>query len=560
MQTRRSDVLVIGSGGAGVMAAVEAARAGASVTIISKEPLGYGDTRISMGAMSTAPDTSIGDSQQQFAEDMILGGEGLNDPKLVHALVSEAHDATVTFETFGHMFRRDKAGRLRRHGVPPGGHRASRVITSPAVGISMGHTTRSAAARADLEVLEETVCSELMVEDAEVVGATAVHLPSGQPVALLAKSTIIAAGGAGSLYYPHTDCMPSVTGDSYGLALRAGAELVDMEQVQYLPFAITHPPSLLGALCGEPMMAGPLGRLLNNRGEVVLENIMPMTRARVARSIVEEIARGGATEHGCLLLDFSRNLESPQGELFVRAVKNGASPVLRIVRRAYGRKAAELEEPWDVLPSAHYNMGGIKTDEHCRSSVAGLYACGQAQGGVMGGNRLGSTSLTEIFVFGKRAGRTAAREATTRREYAPEKLTHEPLAKLRALNGSRGTHRPIHLKRALQHVMWESVGPLRTAADLEAALEEIGTIEQQAQDLQISDVRRVNTEVADAVALSHMLATARTIAVSALARTESRGAHVRSDFPERDDAAPIKNMVVSMRHGECELRRVVSGE
>jgi len=558
MQLRRSDVLVIGSGGAGVMAAVEATKAGASVTIVSKEPLGYGDTRISMGAMSTAPNADIGDDEEQFAEDMIQGGDELNDPRLVRALIGDALDATVTFEAFGHIFARDDEGRLKRHRVPPGGHRASRTITSPGVGISMGHTMRSAAARADMDVLEDTICSELLVEDGEVVGATAVHMPSGEPVALLAKSTVIAAGGAGSLYYPHTDCMPSVTGDSYGLALGAGAELVDMEQVQYIPFAVTHPPSLVGVLLGEPMMAGPFGRLLNSSGDVVLENIMPMTRAQVARSIVEEIWRGGATEHGGLLLDFRPNLQSPQGELFVNTVKKMAGPILSIVRRAYGQKAAELEEPWDVLPTAHYNMGGIKTDEWCRSSVSALYACGQAQGGIMGGNRLGSTSLTEIFVFGKRAGRTAAREASNR-EYAQEKLTREPLARLRALNGSPGTHRPIHLKRALQRLMWEKVGPLRDAAGLEQALVQIQAIREQARDLQISQVRRFNVEVADAVVLLHMLATARATAVSALGRTESRGAHVRSDFPERDDAGPIENMVVSTRHGECELRQMAIG-
>ena len=240
-------MLVIGSGGAGVTAAVEAANAGASVTLISKEPVGYGDTRISLGVMSTSPDTSSGDSEEQFAEDMLRGGEGLNDPKLVRVLVNEALEATATFETFGHIFDRDQDGKLKRHVVPPGGHRASRAIGSPAAGISMGHTMRSAAARADLDVHEETVCSELLVQDGLVAGATALHVPSGEPVALLARSTVIAAGGAGSLYYPHTDCMPSVTGDSYGLALGAGCELVDMEQVQYLPFGITHPPSLLGA-------------------------------------------------------------------------------------------------------------------------------------------------------------------------------------------------------------------------------------------------------------------------------------------------------------------------
>jgi succinate dehydrogenase/fumarate reductase flavoprotein subunit len=558
MQVRRSDVLVIGSGGAGVTAAVEAARAGATVTIISKEPLGYGDTRISLGVMSTSPDSSIGDSEEQFAEDMIRGGEGLNDPKLVGVLVREALEATATFESFGHLFDRDQDGKLKRHLVPPGGHRASRAVGSPAAGVSMGHTMRSAAARADLEVLEETVCFELLVKGGEATGATAIHLPSGEPVALLAKSTIIAAGGAGSLYYPHTDCMPSVTGDSYGLGLGAGCELVDMEQVQYLPFAITHPPALLGAPCGEPVVAGPFGRLLNNRGETVLEGIMPMTRAQVARSIVEEIRRGGATEHGGLLLDLRPNLASPQGEFFVKTLKKAGAPILSVVRRAYGRKAADLEEPWEVLPSAHYHMGGIKTDERCRSTVAGLYACGQAQGGVMGGNRLGSTSLTEIFVFGKRAGRTAAREAKGR-EHAEESLVGEPLAKLGALRGSEGAHRPIHLKRALQRLMWERVGPLRDADGLEEALEGIDAIEDQARNLRISGVKRCNAEVADAVELPHMIATARAIAISALGRNESRGAHVRSDFPEREEAEPVKNMIVKMTDGGCSLRQVAAG-
>jgi succinate dehydrogenase/fumarate reductase flavoprotein subunit len=307
------------------------------------------------------------------------------------------------------------------------------------------------------------------------------------------------------------------------------------------------------------MIAGPFGRLLNGSGDVVLENLMSMTRAQVARSIVEEIRRGGATEHGGLLLDLKPNLESPQGELFVSAVKRMAGPVLSIVRRAYGQKAADLEEPWDVLPSAHYSMGGIRTDEWCRSSVSALYACGQAQGGVMGGNRLGSTSLTEVFVFGKRAGETAAREAADR-EHAQEERVREPLARLEALRGSSGTHRPIHLKRELQRLMWENVGPLRDASGLGHALARIEAIEAQAQDLQIPEIGRFNIELADAVVLPHMLATARAIAVSALGRTESRGAHVRSDFPERDDAEPVKNMVVKTRGGRCELRQVAVGE
>ena len=555
MQVRKADVLVIGSGGAGVMAAVEAAKAGASVLIVSKEPIGYGDTRISLGVMSTSPDETAGDSNDDFAEDMMRGGEYLNDPALVRALVGDAMDATVSFEGFGHIFSRNKEGVLQRMGFPPGGHRASRAIASPAVGISMGHTMRAAIARANIEVLEETVCSELLVCDGEVAGAVALRIASGEAFALLAKTTIIAAGGAGSLYYPHTDCMPAVVGDSYGLALAAGAELVDMEQVQYLPFAITHPPAMLGAPCGEPAFAGPLGRLLNSKGEVVLENIMTMTRAQVARVIVEEIRRGGATEHGGLLLDLTANVNSPAGENFVALVKKFGGPFLEIVRKAYGPKAANLEEPWDVLPTVHYFMGGIKTDEWCRSRTRSLFACGQAQGGVMGGNRLGSTSLTEIFVFGKRAGTTAAREAEGK-PFADESVAREPLEKLRALPGSKGNHRPIRLKRALQRLMWDNVGPLRDAEGLKEALSQIRNIRTQAQDLCVSEGGSYNTEAVDAMELSHMLASAEAIALSAVERTESRGAHVRADYPERDDDSPVANTLIYKENGALKTRRV----
>jgi succinate dehydrogenase/fumarate reductase flavoprotein subunit len=559
MELRKADVLVIGSGGAGVMAAVEAERAGATVIVASKEPLGYGDTRIALGVMSTSPDTAAGDSEEDFVEDMIRGGEYLNDPKLVRALVGDAMDATLTFEGFGHIFSRDAEGVLSRMALPPGGHRASRAISSPWLGVSMCHAMRSAAARSNIEVLEETVCSELLRKDGEVVGAAALRMMSGEPVALLAKSTVVAAGGGGTLYYPHTDCMPAVVGDSFGLGLNAGTELVDMEQVQFLPFGITHPPALLGIPCGEPSMAGPFGRLVNNKGEVVLENIMPMTRAQVARVIVEEIQKGGATKHGGLLLDLTPNLDSPDGEFFVMMLKKFAGAFLDGVRKAYGKEASDFKVPWDVLPTAHYNMGGIKTDEMCRSRVTGLYACGQAQGGVMGGNRLGSTSLTEIFVFGKRAGRAAAGEAKGRTS-VDETVAGMAMDRLRSLPGSNGNNRPIELKRRLQTLMWEKVGPLRDGHGLKQALEGIESIREEAGDLRIADFSRCNQEIADAIELPHMIAAAEAIAVSALERCESRGAHVRADFPDHDTAKPVQNVLVEMRDGACKTRCMEAGE
>jgi succinate dehydrogenase/fumarate reductase flavoprotein subunit len=559
MEVRRADVLVIGSGGAGVMAAVEAERAGASVIVASKEPLGYGDTRIALGLMSTSPDTASGDSEEAFVEDMLRGGEHLNDPKLVRALVGDAMDATLTVEGFGHIFSRDAEGVLSRETLPPGGHRASRALSSPWVGVSMCHALRSAAARAGIEVLEEAVCSELLVRDGEIVGAAALRMVTGEPVALLAKSTVVAAGGAGSLYYPHTDCMPAVVGDSFGLGLRAGAELVDMEQVQFVPFAITHPSALLGIPCAEPSFAGPFGRLLNNQGEVVLENMMTLNRAQAARVVVEEIRKGGATEHGGLLLDLSPNRANPEGERFLAMLKKMAGPFLDGVRKAYGKDAADFKVPWDVLPTAHYNMGGVKTDASCRSRVAGLYACGQAQGGVMGGNRLGSTSLTEIFVFGKRAGRAAAAEAETRTP-ADESVAGEALERLRSLPGSKGNHRPIELKRRLQRLMWENVGPLRDGDGLQQALEGIASLRAEARDLRIAGFSWCNQELTDAIELPHMLAAAEAIAISALERRESRGAHVRADFPDHDTEQPVQNVLVQMSNGACKARRVEAGE
>ncbi|MEW6443238.1 MAG: FAD-binding protein [bacterium] len=558
VETIRADVLVLGAGGAGVMAAVEAERAGATTIIVSKEPVGYGDTRISLGAMSTSPDRGAGDSEEAFAEDMMRGGEHLSDPKLVDALVRDAMDATVSFEGFGHLFARDESGTLKRLEFPPGGHRASRTITSPGVGVSMGHVLRAAAARSSVRVLEETVCSELIVADGQVAGAATLRMSTGKVVAILAKSTILATGGAGALYYPHTDCMPAVAGDGFSLALRAGAELVDMEQVQFIPFGITHPASMLGAPCGEPAMAGPFGRLVDCRGEVVLENIMPLTRAQVARVIVEQIRRGGATGHGGLLLDLRPNLETPDGRFFADLMKKMGGPFLDVVRKAYGRKAANLEEPWDVLPSAHYNMGGVRTDAWCRAGVPGLYACGQAQGGVMGGNRLGSTSLTEIFVFGKRAGRTAAREGASR-SFADPASARPAAARLRSLPGSAGAHRPVQLKRELQQLMWEKAGPLRDAAGLTEALERMRGIRERSADLRLTHMRRYNTEAADAIELDHMLRAAEAIARSALERKESRGAHVRSDFPRRNDQAPVENMLVRVKNGACQVGRKEAG-
>jgi succinate dehydrogenase/fumarate reductase flavoprotein subunit len=212
-----------------------------------------------------------------------------------------------------------------------------------------------------------------------------------------------------------------------------------------------------------------------------------------------------------------------------------------------------------VLPTAHYNMGGIRTDEWCRTRVAGLSACGQAQGGVMGGDRLGSTSLSEIFVFGKRAGRAAADDARER-ALADDRLAHEAIERLRSLRGAKGAHRPIDLKKRLRELTWEKIGPLRDADGLQEALDGIEAIRKDSEDLCVAELKECNFDLLDAIELPHMLATAEAMAISSLERRESRGAHVRSDFPERDDLNPVTNMVVDRHHGRCRLRTMEAGQ
>jgi len=414
----------------------------------------------------------------------------------------------------------------------------------------MGQAMRSGLARSGAFVMEETVCAELIVADGGVAGAVALCMKTGEVTAILAKSVIMASGGAGALYYPHSDCMPCVTGDSYSLSLGAGAELVDMEQVQFIPFSITHPKSMEGVICGEHAMARPFGKLINNKGKVVLKNFHNKTRAEVSKIMIEEVRNGGATEHGGLLFDVSTNMKTPVLRTIYRNKMNEvAAHFLENIRKAYGKDAAEFREPWDVLPAAHYFMGGVITDACCRSSIKGLYACGQAQGGVMGGNRLGSTSLTEIFVFGKRAGVTAAKEASNR-GFCNKDEAVDAIQRLNNLFGSKGKNPPVNLKKRIQGLMWAHAGPLRDGQGLTEAYELLAEIKKDAADLGIASFRRYNTQVVDAIELSHMIPAAEAIIISALKRKESRGAHVRSDFPAMEKTTSPKNVVVKNADGK----------
>lgn len=553
MDVREYDVVCIGAGGAGVTAAVTAASAGARVLLLSKDPVGYGNTRISVGVVASCGILPQ-DSPDVFYEDLVVGGEHLNNPKLARLMAEEAALTPTIAESHGALFRRDAEG-----GISPGvamragGHRCARSVKAHGQGIGLSQALRAAAARSKIDVLEETVTVKLLRAGGRIAGLVAWDLARGEAVVVRAPVVIVATGGLGWMYYPHTDCMRSATGDGYALAYEAGAELVDMEQVQFLPFSCTHPTSMIGIFLGEPSFVGPEGRLLDGRGrEVMASGLETKTRAQVTQVLALEVRKGNGTKHGGMLLDLGRNLETPRGRAAWQTMKEVG--LLDIAKRAYGPKAYTWEEPWEVTPTVHFHMGGLRIDEHGATSVAGLYAAGEAAGGVHGACRLGSVALAELFVFGRRAGLAAAEFARGGdRPPFPGDEAADVAAHLDGLPGARGEHRPVTLVRQLQRLMWDKLGPVRDETELSAAVAELHGLADRAGSLRVGPERRQNLEVLDALELRLMLLTADVVARSALCRQETRGAHIRADYPERDDARWRANIVARRRDGSASL-------
>ncbi len=549
------DVLCIGAGGAGLAAAATAAEAGASVVVISKGAYGSGNTRIAAGLV-LRPGLSPKDSPEALMRDMLVGGAFLNDQGLVEAFCERAHLATELMERFGLLFFRDSSGKPAPLPVALGGHSLPRTLPGYSEGIPIGTALRSSAARAGVRILDETAALRLLKSGRSVTGALCLERLTGEIVAIAAKQTILASGGLGWLYYPHTSNSRAMTGDGYALALEAGADLVDMEQQQFIPFALTYPDSMVGVICGEPAIAGPYGRLLDANGNDIIAHVRSRTRAEVAVAMSLAKERGGATEHGGMLLDLSPNLRRVVGEKMFKFLKRTFPGMIEGVRRAYGKDASEGKVPWDVFPTAHYQMGGVRVDTECRVlNLENLFAVGEAQGGLHGANRIGSTSLAELFIFGGLAGKRAA-EAARGMSVSSVDASEIEQASVAAesLPGRAGKHRPIEIKRRLQSTMWENVGPARDASRLKSALQTISELAELQSDTSVLDRKECNPEWLDALELRQMLVVAEAIARSAEAREESRGAHARIDYPERNDTEWLKNVIIGMNDGRLSIR------
>ena len=511
-----TDVLIIGAGAAGMNAALAAASAGARALLVDRSLIGRGGATV-MAQMTVA--AAVGEEEPDHWEhhlaDTLKAGRGLCDEPLSQLLCEEGPECIREMDQRGVGWAR-KDGHISQVHAP--GHDRKRCVyvdflnTGPAV----SKTLRAEVQRvAEIRRTGDLLVTDLAVQEGVCVGAHAVHTSTGEAVTIAAKATIVATGGLTRLYARNSASI-NMGGDGYALALRAGAELLDMEFVQFFP--IGHlAPRLVGM---DPIMWDPFryklgGRLLNSQMREFLPEQGRYTVARdnATYAILKEVTAGRGSPHGGAWLSFQHcsapELRSAFGPVIDRLAKNG----IDLTR-----------QPIEVAPIAHYHMGGIRTDVDMHTGVPHLFAAGEAVGGANGANRLSGNAITEALVFGRRAGQRAA---------ALAKKTAVPTARRGAFSGKRSSMNPAAEIVRLQALMNEHVGPLRTRAGLELTLAEIAQL--RAFDLP-APVEGLDPVWIDLHDLRNMALVAECVTRAALERTESRGAHQREDFPETADA------------------------
>src|SRR5271163_933909 len=528
-ETREHDVLIIGAGGAGLRAAIEALAKGASVGVVCKSLLGKAHTVMAEGGIAAAmANVDTADGWKPHFRDTMRGGKYLNNWRMAQLHAQEAPDRVRELEQWGALFDRTDSGAILQRAF--GGHTYKRLChVGDRTGLEMIRTLQDRGVQLGFDVYMECTVTRLLTDAGRVVGAFAYWRENGRLIVFKAKSVVIATGGIGKAW-PVTSNSWEYTGDGMTLAYEAGAELMDMEFVQFHPTGMVWPPGVQGLLVTEAVR-GEGGILRNKLGERFMEKYDPKrmelsTRDVVARSIYTEVKEGRGTEHGGAYLDISHK---------------PAEYVKKKLPSMYHqfKELADVDitkGPMEVGPTCHYMMGGIRVDaETAKSSVHGLFAAGEAAAGLHGANRLGGNSLSDLLVFGRRAGTSAAEYAKTR-EMPPvnpsqiEEAAHQMLAPFERPSGDS----PYVIHDALQSAMQSLVGIFRNEGDLRRALSELDALKERAAGVRVEGSRLFNPGWHLAWDLHSMLTIAEAVTRSALARPESRGAHSRIDYPNLD--------------------------
>jgi len=568
------DVLVIGAGGAGLRAAIEAAEKGASVGLVCKSLLGKAHTVMAEGGMAAAlGHVDERDSWQVHFRDTMVGGKLLNNPRMAELHAKEAPARVRELELWGAVFDRTRDGRILQR--PFGGHTYSRLAhVGDRTGLEMIRTLQDRAVAAGIAVYMECTITHLLARPDRVKGAFGYWRTTGRPVVFPAKSIVLATGGIGRAYQVTSNSW-EYSGDGQALAYLAGAELMDMEFVQFHPTGMVWPPGVRGLLVTEAVR-GEGGILRNKDGERFMWKYLPEDRRNEYASTDEEASRWVEAQSAGTTTDARRPPElstrdnvaraiytevredrgSPHGGVFLDISYLPPEHVRRKLPSMYEqfKELADVDitsGPMEVGPTTHYMMGGIRVDAETGATTRpGLYAVGEVSAGMHGANRLGGNSLSDLLVFGQRTGAAAAATAAEQSEVpyvdpqAVQTAARELAAPFEA--GPVAGEDPYRLHEALQATMGSLVGIFRVEEDLDEAIRRLGELRARWNDVRIGGGRAYNPSWGLVYEVRNMLIVSEAVARSAKARRESRGAHSRIDFPDLDPAWAKKNTVARL--------------
>jgi len=545
------DVLVIGSGGTGSQAVQGAAEEGLKVIVISKDPMSSSDTKICEGVITVRESGDKTDTKQVLSENIKLAGADLPDNNITAAFANDSKSAYDRLRNNGlRPYINKEKKKPKTLAIAMGGHNKSRSVGHKNSGVAFGHTNWDTIIKyKNVDYYEDCWFLEVVKQDFEnnnskdinVLGGLIYDAARGKILFIKAPSVIIASGGLSSLYFPKTDTMRGNTGDSYALGIQAGADLIDMEQIQFLPFCLASPPSYEGLLAGEPSTASFLGVLRDKNKKVILDSVYLRTRAECSEAIMRAVEDGRGSPNGGAFLDMTKNMTAPKsGKYFMKYLKSALPSAYNNARQALGKEAGKAKIPWEVRPSAHYSMGGIRVDEHTRvihstenlyekKIIKGLFAAGQAMGGLFGANRLGSTSLTELAVFGYRAGKSAAQHAKLSNKQNNNDIFHEHYLKFKNIFNKKGKLKAYKLKLDLQKKCWDNIGPARTEKKLKKMVTFLNKIEKDLNNVNVPNEMIWNQQFIDFIELKNMIITAKAVTKASLKRNKSVGGHVRLD-------------------------------
>ena len=544
-ETVETDVLVLGAGGAGLRGAIAAAESGARVLVVCKSLLGKAHTVMAEGGVAAAlHNVAYQDTWEVHFADTMKGGKLINDWRMAELHAKESPERVLELERWGAVFDRTWQGRI--HQRPFGAHTYPRLAhIGDRTGLELIRTLQDRAVHTNgVEVHMEVTVFKLLKADGRIAGALAYRRSDGSLILYRCAALLLASGGAGKMYRVTSNSWES-TGDGTALAYDAGAQLRDMEMVQFHPTGMVWPTGVRGILVTEGVR-GEGGVLRNKDGERFMERydherMELSSRDIVARAINSEVSAGRGSPHGGVFLDITHR----KPDYIKRKLPSMYEQFLKLA------KVDITKDPMEVAPTIHYAMGGVRVDaETGASTVPGLFAAGEVAGGLHGANRLGGNSLSDLLVFGKRAGEGAAAEATSNSKAAREKLNESEIedaitALMAPLDRPAGEN-PYHLQVEIQETMSKYAPIVRDGAGLEVGLQKILQLRERSVVCGTGGSRSLafNPGWHTATDLHSMLVNAEALLRSALERKESRGAHARSDFSKTDEQLDDVNFIV----------------